>query len=62
MLEAGFAMHDPHLYTLYSTSFIVFFDLPIGSSLRPAHNRAPGAVCGAVGGGRIATAEGVEDG
>jgi len=30
VLEAGFAMHDPHLYSLHPTPFIVFFGLPIG--------------------------------
>jgi hypothetical protein len=25
VLEAGFAMHDPHLYSLHPTAFIVFF-------------------------------------
>src|SRR5262245_11063019 len=62
MLEVGFAMHDPYLSAFNATPFIVFFALPIGSALGPAHNRAPGPACGAVRGGRIATAEGVEDG
>jgi hypothetical protein len=62
MLEAGFARHAPHLYALTSAPCIVFFDLPIGASWGPAHDRSPGPACGAVRGDRSATAEGVADG
>jgi hypothetical protein len=62
VLEAGFAMHDPHLYALNPTPFIVFLDLPIGQALGPAQDRSPAPAYGVVGGGRIATAKGGEDG
>jgi hypothetical protein len=62
VLEAGLAMPDTHLYALNPAPFIVLLALPIGSSLGPAHDRSLGSAYGVVGGGRIATATGVEDG
>jgi hypothetical protein len=61
VLQAGFAMHDSHLYALHPTPFLVFFDLPRGQPLRPAQERPPGPTWGAGGRGRRATAKGCED-
>jgi hypothetical protein len=62
VLDAGFAMHDPHVDPLDPTPFLVFFDLPIGQALGPAQDRPPGPAWDTVGWGRLPTSKGFDDG
>jgi hypothetical protein len=62
VLQAGFAIQSSNFDPLDPMPFIVFFHLPIGQALGPTPDRMTGPACGAMMGGWIPTAKGVEDG